>query len=364
MFLSHRFYARIVNITWGVCSMIESFLNNVLVKKRIYFAIISLLLLWFICTNPDVAIMIFASAVFACSLSPLVDKLSAKMSRTIAATLVLSGVIIAFVIFLIPVLVVVAQQVNSFSHAFPQYIADLDNTVRNTQFLQNIGISKFDTDAVASSFATSSTDILGSVADFIANMGSAFLYIFTSVIFIFFFLTDKERVKSNFVRLFPSEMREKTNTMLVTIARKLGGYVIAQVFVSGSVWVTMTLGLLALQVQYALILGVIAGVLSIIPVVGSGISLLICLVATYTAGWKVMVLVTILFTVSHFIENHVVRPYFYSKFLSLHPIIVFLALFLGAKYAGVIGVIFAPPFLMALCLLLEELYMKKMDVNS
>ena len=60
--------------------------------------------------------------------------------------------------------------------------------------------------------------------------------------FLFFFLSDKKPVKNAFIKLFPSEMREKTENILSTIAKKLGGYVIAQVFVSGSVWLTLTIG--------------------------------------------------------------------------------------------------------------------------
>ena len=145
--------------------------------------------------------------------------------------------------------------------------------------------------------------------------------------FLFFFLSDKKLVKNNFLKLFPSEIREKTDDILSNISKKLGGYVVAQTLVSGSVWITMTLGLLIFKIKYALLLGLIAGVLSIIPVVGSALSLVICLIACYEAGIKTLIIVTVLFTISHFIENHIARPWVYSKFLNLHPIIIFLALF-------------------------------------
>ena len=76
---------------------------------------------------------------------------------------------------------------------------------------------------------------------------------------------------------------------------------------------------------------------------------------------KTMIIVTVLFTISHFVENHVVRPYVYSKFLNLHQIVIFFALFIGAKYAGVLGVLLAPPMVMAFLILFEELYLKNMD---
>lgn len=341
--------------------MFSNLFGNRSAKKNIYFGFLSLLILWFICVNVDIAFMFFASIAFACALAPLVDKLSEKMSRTWAATIVLVGLLVILALFIIPIFVLGIYQIGTFASAFPSYVDNLDDVLKQLPIAHSLGIDNLNTDEIMNAFATSSADTIDIVMDFVKGISSAFLYIFTSIIFLFFLLADKKAVKGKLLKMFPAEMREKTAKIFKTISEKLGGYVVAQAVVSGSVWVTMTLGLLLFGINYAFILGLIAGVLSIIPVVGSGLSLVICLIATYEAGIKSMIIVAVLFTISHFIENHVVRPYVYSKFLSLHPIIIFLALFIGAKYAGVTGVIFAPPIAMALCILLDELYMNKMD---
>ena len=337
------------------------FVSQLCTKKNVYFFILFALFALFFIKNPDVAIMFFVAIVFACSLSPLVDKLSTKMSRGLASIIVLTAVLIITAIFVIPSLAVGVYQISYFAVDFPEYIENLNGMISSNSLFKNLGIINIDMQGIINYFSNSTSDIFGDIMTFIANISSAFLYIFTCIIFLYFFLADKQLIKNNFLKLFPAEMRNKTEEILGNISQKLGGYVIAQTLVSGSVWVTMTVGLLLFHIKYAWVLGLIAGVLSIIPIVGSGISLIICLIACYEAGIKTLIIVTVLYTLSHFIENHVVRPYIYSKFLSLHPIIVFLALFVGAKYAGVIGVIFAPPLAMALCILIEELYVKKMD---
>ena len=227
-------------------------------------------------------------------------------------------------------------------------------------FVTIFNFSSDGADAIMSSFADSTGVIFEKATDFIKGIGSTFLYIFTALIILFFLLTDKKQVDDCCYRLLPKEVREKASNLIKNICEKLGGYVNAQFLVSGSVWITMTIGLLIFKINYALILGLIAGLLSLLPIIGSAISLVICLIATYEAGIKPMIIVTILFTISHFLENHVVRPYIYSKFLDLHPIIIFLALFIGGKYAGVTGVLFGPPMAMALCILIDELYAKRM----
>ena len=61
------------------------------------------------------------------------------------------------------------------------------------------------------------------------------------------------------------------------------------------------------------------------------------------------------------IENNLVRPYAFSKLLNIHPIMGFTFLYIGAKYFGVIGALFAPAFAAASCVLIEELYMKNIE---
>lgn len=341
--------------------MFDNVFEKVL-KSKIFYALMLLFLsIWGLCKNMDIAFMLFASLIFTCALLPTVDKLSQKMSRTLATTLVLTGLIFLIAIFIVPVLLLGAYQVTEFAVEFPKYIESLDDTILSIPFLKNVSNLNIDTETFMNSIASSSSEIIEHVINFVKSFSSAFIYIFTTIVFIFFMLTDKDLIKKNYLMLFPSEIRKKAEQMTESITEKLGGYAVAQAVVSGSVWLTMTLGLLLFKIDYALILGLIAGIMSIIPVVGSALSLVICLIATYHAGWQAMLVVAIMFTISHFIENNVVRPYIYSKFLNLHPLIVFLALFVGGKYAGVVGIIFAPPFAMALCILLDELYVKKMD---
>jgi len=341
--------------------MFSKFLYKYISQKNFYFLILLVLMIFFLCKNMDIAIMLFVSIIFSTALNPLVDKLEKKTNRAAATTIVLLGLLLVIAIFVIPILCLSAYQIFGFAKEFPQYVTNIDHIIKGMPLLRTIGITHINTAAITGALASSSTNIFESILIFISQASTALLYIFTSIVLLFFFLVDKKRINKAIIKLFPIEYREKTSQIIHTVGEKLSGYVFAQTVVSGSVWVTMTIGLLLFKINYAILLGLIAGILSIIPIVGSGISLVICLIATYQMGVKYLIIVTILYTLSHFIENHVVRPYVYSKFLNLHQVIIFLALIVGAKYQGVLGVILAPPFAMALYILLEELYIKKME---
>jgi len=339
----------------------SDFFNRFISQKKLYFLILFIIVLLFLALNMDISIMLFVAIIFATALDPLVEKLEKKMNRPMATTVVLLGFLLVVAIFVLPILYLSVYEVVEFAKAFPQYIINIDRMIQKTHYLHAFGVTHFDTEFIGSAFANSSADIFQRVLAFMSQTSAALLYIFTAIVLLFFFLVDKEQIKMAIIKLFPIEYREKTSSLIDTIGKKLSGYVFAQTLVSGSVWITMTIGLLIFKINYAILLGVIAGVLSIIPIVGSGISLVICLIATYEMGLKYLIIVTVLYTLSHFIENHVVRPYVYSKFLKLHQVIIFIALIIGAKYQGVLGVILAPPFAMALYVLLEELYVKKME---
>ncbi len=105
----------------------------------------------------------------------------------------------------------------------------------------------------------------------------------------------------------------------------------------------------------------ITAILDIIPVAGPAIALVICLIATAQAGWLPVIGVVVSFAAAQLIENNIVRPYFFSKLLNLHPMLIFFFLFIGAKYFGILGALFAPAIASCICVLIEELYMKNIE---
>jgi predicted PurR-regulated permease PerM len=156
-------------------------------------------------------------------------------------------------------------------------------------------------------------------------------------------------------------MRKRTEEIIDTISRKSGGYVIAQVVTMASVGLIVFIGLLLMRCEYAFLLGLITGVFDIVPVIGPTFAFLICMIVLYKAGTATMVLAAIVFGVAQLIENNFIRPYIFSKFLDLHPLIIYLFIFIAAKYMGIIGIIFAPALAATTVVLIEEIYMKSLE---
>jgi predicted PurR-regulated permease PerM len=128
------------------------------------------------------------------------------------------------------------------------------------------------------------------------------------------------------------------------LERTGGGYIRGQLFMSTLIGFLVGVGMFALQVPYALLLGVLAFFLEFIPIIGTITSGAICvLIALPTRGLFWAVIVLVYFIVVHIIEGDIVGPRVIGRVLGLHPIIAILALVVGSDLFGVVGALFAGP---------------------
>ncbi len=344
--------------TEGVYKM-EKFIKKYANMKTVFYILLGLLIL-FMWKNPEMTLMLFVSLVFASSLNPLVDKLNKKINRTAATSIVLFGSIGLLALFIIPIFALCIYQIGLFAKEFPQYINNINQIVHTYPIIHKLGIMNIKFADVFTQAANYSSSFIDAVMSLLGKLSSLSLYFLLTVIFTFFLLVDKDYIRNSILKFFPSSLRNKTNGIIKIVSQRIGGYVIAQTCAITSVGIIMIIGLWLFKIPYALLLGLITAVLDIIPVVGPAIGLIICLVATYEVGIRALLVVTLVFVIAQFVENNFVRPYAYGKLMNLHPMLIFIFLFLGTKYFGLVGTLFAPAIAATVCVLVEELYIKNL----
>lgn len=340
--------------------MIEYIFKKYLNFKNIMFVSVLILFLFFIFNCKNISIMFFASFVIACSLNPLADKLEKKMSRGKATCLIMGGVLVLISAIFIPLLVLSFQQINAFFIKLPAYIDNLDEYLLELPVLKQFDFLASDADTIMENISLSSADLIGKAVDTGKNIGSFLMYLFVSLIIIFNLVEDKENIKNFYLHTFPKNMRKKAAEVGEIITDKMGGYLTALLATSASVGIVMLLGLFILQVPYASLLSLITAVFDIVPVIGPAVALVLCIIASYESGTAAVISVIAVFALAQIIENNFVRPYVFGKVMNIHPIVIFLFMFIAAEYIGVIGVIFAPALAALFSVLFEELYMKKL----
>lgn len=341
--------------------MFDNVFQKYITTKNIIFFVVMILLIRFIASIKDIAILFFASYVIACSLNPLVDKLTKKINRSIAAGIVL-GITVVFVgAFFVPLIVMGGHEIKSFIDHIPQYIDSIKGFIATVPFISKSQLASIDLADFISSASGFTSNFVNQSINISINFAQAIMYFIAALIIIYYFMADKDIVKDAYMSLFPDNMKSKAEDIIETISQKIGGYVIAQIATMSSVGLIMTIGLLLIGVDYAILLGLISAVLDIIPVVGPGLALVICLITASKSGVLTLILICAVFAVAQLAENNFVRPYIFGKFLDLHPLVIYLFLFITAQNLGVVGVIFAPAIAATVCVLIEELYIKNVN---
>ena len=342
----------------------ENLCKKYLTGKNILFSVAIIIVLLLITQMPDIAILFFASFVISCSLNPLVDKLAKSRSRGEAAVIVLLGVAGLIALFFVPLIVMAGREIQSFALSFPQYLENIKEFIQHSHILQKAHLLNIDLGGVITSTSGFTSKFFDQIVDAGLNLGSALVYMLASTLIIYYFMADKDMLKNTYSKLFPKPLREKANEVLDIISQKVGGYVVGQLTTIAAVGLVMTIGLLILRVEYAVLLGLITAILDIVPIVGPTIALIICLLSTYKYGPVILILTAVVFAAAQLLENNLVKPYIFGKLMDIHPILIYLFLFISAKYMGTIGVIFAPAIAATVCVLIQELYMKNLEEDS
>lgn len=341
--------------------MLEEFFNKYVHYKNIVFIFIVLLFLIFIFCCKNIAIMFFATFVIACSINPIVDKLEKKMNRHLATVLVTFAIILVILAIFIPVCLLSFEQIKIFLHKLPHYIDNFDEYILGLPFLNKFHFLANDADDIMEQISLSSSDILSNIMDIGKYASSALMYTFVSIIIIFNMVADKTKIKNYYLKIFPSNIRKRAEEVGKIISNRMGGYLVALIATSSSVGIVMLLGLLILKIPYAVLLALISAIFDIVPVAGPALALIICIVAVYPTGSNAVIGVILIFALAQLIENNFVRPYIFGKVMDIHPIVIFLFLFLAADYMGIVGVVFAPAIAALAAILFEELYLKKVS---
>ena len=336
-------------------------IKSSLTVKNISFFIFIAFIIFCIVKMPDVAMLIFASYVISCSINPLVDRLESKIPRPVATVLVILGVSVVAIGVFTPIIITAIREIKEFITELPNQINSIEahlNTMKiGSQHLSDM----FNLDTGLTNSSKLTQEIFNKSVNFTMGLFGALTIIVMTGIIVFFLTNEKKMIKETFLKLFPSSIRYRTSKVIDKLEIQVGGYVSAQVLCMTQVGVVVAVGLGFLHVEYALFLGFLTAALDLIPIIGPTIAGVVILLIALPKGALICTLAVLLLLFAQFIENYWARPYFFSKYLDLHPLIVIFSFVLAAKLLGMIGLIFAPAIAAVLVTLFREVYIKTMN---
>ena len=318
-------------------------------------------MVWFIIQIKNIALLAFGSFVLACSLNPAVDKLSEKMSRSIASTIVILLTITVVILFLIPIVTISIEEIHQLINNIPAYARNIIDYLSNKTIMGKALIDFIDIDTVTGASSKLATGILNKSINFTMAILETITVIITIAVIVFYMLNEKYLIRDAIILLFPPKLKNRAKEVYENIEKKVGGYVIAQILSMSTVAICTALGLMALRIDYAIMLGLIAGILDIVPILGPTLALILGVICAVQHGWIAVIITIIIYLTAQWISNNFVRPLVFGKFLDLHPIIIIFAFLIAGQFLGVWGVILSPAIAALLITLFDELYLKTIN---
>lgn len=181
-----------------------------------------------------------------------------------------------------------------------------------------------------------------------------------AVLFSSFYLSLSRDGVERFIRVvLPADYEKLVLKIYDRSRRKIGFWFQTQVLMSFVMWLLVWGALALLGVKHAFLIGVLAGILELMPYVGPILSGAIAVLAALTTSGTLALYTLIVFLLLQQFESHVLVPLFMKRAVGLHPVIVIVALLMGAEVGGIMGILIAVPAAAVFQEALEEWSSKK-----
>ena len=164
---------------------------------------------------------------------------------------------------------------------------------------------------------------------------------------LFYMLKDKERLVGGLYSIIPQNISRHTQNVLTLIHIVIGSYIRAQLISATIVGCLVFLGLVSLDVSFAITLALLAGVLGLIPIIGAYIGAVPGLLVALATDPGKLVWVALLYLAVQLVENNIVAPQIQGRDLRLPPIFVMGTLIIASEFSGLWGVFVGLPLVAA-----------------
>lgn len=333
---------------------------KVLTPKNVVVFIVILAIITLSIFSLDILMMLFASFVITCAINPIINKLEKFIPRVWAVTLVLLALILASFLIIVPLISISIREATALIGNFPNVIDNIDNLLNFKIFDKSI--SSFITfDSLKDPLAQGAQRLIENsilAGKWIANFLTTTLAI---SIMVFYFSYDEKRLKNKFIEFFPKNQKDHALKIFENIASKVGNYVFAQGIAMVFVGALTTFGLLLIHNHHAFLLGFITCIFDIIPVVGPAIAVGLGLLTSVSQGFLYVLLTFAIYMVAQWAQNQLLRPIVFGKLLNMHPLLIIVALLIAARFLGFWGVILSPAIASVICVLVDELYLNRIN---
>ncbi len=338
------------------------------VLRRIFILAGLALFLWVLYLLKPIVIPFVGAFFIAYLFSPLVDVLvKIKLPRWLAISIVFIGIGVTLTMVLWFLVPLIWKQLMYARDSIPAGIHWVNATFLPwVSHTFNVVPMEIDTDQITKALmdyiqTNYSADSIQTMALRVAQSGLNFIQIGGVVVLIpiisFYFLLDWDRMLQSFRRLIPRPYEASTLTIVCECHSVLGAFVKGQFLVMLLLGIVYAVGLQFIGLEVGLIIGMIAGLASIIPYLGFGVGIIAAVIATlfqFGLDWTQLLLVGVVFMIGQMVEGYILQPFLLGDKIGLSPVAVVFAVLAGAQLGGFLGMLIALPVAAVIVVLLKH----------
>jgi predicted PurR-regulated permease PerM len=307
----------------------------------------------------DVLLPFVGGLALAYLLSPLVDRMHRLgVNRTLAALLMVVAIVLGLVALVVVVVPLLVEQGSSLIGHLPQYFKRMKEILVDPNFTLLNWLNIQDQNKAFSDLANQAANWLVSFAYSLWTGGKALVSLASVLIVMpvvtFYLICDWDRMIEVIDGWLPLRQRETVRRLAREIDAVIGGFLRGQLAVCLILGCYYAVGLMLAGLDFALLIGLTAGLITFVPYIGSMTGLMVATsvaLAQFWPDWKRVAIVVAVFLVGQFLEGNVVSPRLVGKRVGLHPVWMIFAMFAFGYLLGFVGLLLAVPLAAAIAVL-------------
>ncbi|HZK41006.1 MAG TPA: AI-2E family transporter [Atribacterota bacterium] len=321
--------------------------------KRLNFIIsvaIGLVVLFYVLSKLQWLFIYFSIAfMLAYFFDPLYKFLLNKKAPKVLAIIIVFGIIIALLIltifFLIPSVI---NQLNILYREIPKFIENYQNIILSIKPQLSKFINPADVEILLKeNLSELQRSVLGfsqSIVIYLSNIVSSITFGIVIVpLILFYLMRDIVKFKENLYIYVAKENKKEFKEVLEEIDNIVSGFIRGRIIVCFIVGTLIGIGLYFLNLEFALIIGIVSGVFNFIPYLGAIVGVVLALIFALGNPWWSLLMIVVLFVLVNQLEAVYLNPNILGKGLGLHPLTVILSMLICGQLLGILGVLVAVP---------------------
>jgi predicted PurR-regulated permease PerM len=330
-------------------------MSNRTVVRVILVAIAVVAALYFLWMIRSVLGMLFIALFLAVALGPVVEFfVRHKVKRGLA--ILITYILLLGSVFGLGLLVVppIVSGVNDFVDNVPSYVEDLRNSKTFAKYDDKYDITP-KLQEQATKLPSHLSDAASGLRTVTVGVFGVVIQLVTILVMTFFLLLDGRRILHFLFRELGPERGERLERISEDVYKAVGGYVAGNLLISVIAGVISYFVMLILDLPFAVPLAVGVAFFDLIPLVGSTIAGGVIAIVAAIVGFPGKLIAWVIFLVIYQqVENNLIQPVVYRRTVAIHPLIVIVAILIGASLLGVLGALLAIPVAATVQIVVKE----------